>query len=159
MIERTFVMTKPDAYQRGLIGEVISRLEKAGLRLIAAKFKRLTREEAQELYKVHKGKTFYEKLVNFVTSSPVMLMVWEGPEVVKIVRKLIGATSPDGSTPGSIRGDFSVFVTYNVVHASDSQESARREMSIFFTDEEIYSVKRDIEKWVTPEFSGNDEEE
>ncbi len=146
-LERTFVMTKPDAFQRGLIGKVISKLEDLSLRLVAAKFKLLTKEEAKELYKVHEGKEFYNRLIDFVTSSPVMLMVWEGPHAIEMVRKAIGATSPDKSLMGTIRGDHSVFVTYNIVHASDSPESFEREHRIFFKEDELFSVKRVIEDW------------
>lgn len=146
MLERTFVYLKPDAVRRGLVGEIIKRFEGRGLKLVALKMKRMTREEAEELYKEHRGKSFFQKLVDFVTSSPVILMVLEGPSAVKVVRHTVGATDPLEAAPGSIRGDFGVNVTKNLIHASDSVESAQREMSIFFRDTEIEDYPLPIER-------------
>ncbi|HEW90956.1 MAG TPA: nucleoside-diphosphate kinase [Thermotogaceae bacterium] len=136
-IERTFVYIKPDGVKRRLIGEVISRFEKKGLNLIGLKMIRMSRKTAEELYKEHIGKDFYEPLVKFITSGPVVLMVLEGPRAVEAVRQIVGDTDAVKAIPGSIRGDFALSVRENVVHASDSLESAEREMRIFFEDDEI----------------------
>lgn len=145
-MERTFVYLKPDAVRRGLVGEIIGRFEKKGLKIVALKLRKMKREEAEELYKEHKGKVFFERLIDFVTSSPVVLMVLEGPNAVHIVRHTVGATDPLEAAPGSIRGDFAVNVTKNLVHASDSVESAKREMFIFFNESELESYNLPIEK-------------
>jgi len=136
-IERTFVYIKPDGVKRRLIGEVISRFEKKGLNLIGLKMIRMSRKTAEELYKEHIGKDFYEPLVKFITSGPVVLIVLEGPRAVEAVRQIVGDTDAVKAIPGSIRGDFALSVRENVVHASDSLESAEREMRIFFEDDEI----------------------
>ncbi|MDI3473168.1 MAG: nucleoside-diphosphate kinase [Thermotogaceae bacterium] len=136
-IERTFVYIKPDGVRRKLIGEVISRFEKKGLNLVALKMIKLTREKAEELYKEHVGRDFYEPLIKFITSGPVVMMVLEGPRAVEAVRQVVGSTDAVKAFPGSIRGDFALSVRENVVHASDSVESAEREMKIFFNDDEI----------------------
>ncbi len=132
-MNRTLVICKPDAVERGLTGEIIARLERKGLRLVAAELRQLDRETAARHYAEHEGKGFYEDLLAFITRSAVMLMVVEGPEDTwQIVRLLLGATNPAVADPGTIRGDLAVETTENLVHGSDSAESARREISIFF---------------------------
>jgi len=132
-VNRTLVICKPDAVERGLTGEIIARLERKGLRLVAAELRQLDRETAARHYAEHDGKAFYDDLLAFITRSPVMLMVVEGPEDTwQIVRLLMGATNPAVADPGTIRGDLAVETTENLVHGSDSAESARREISIFF---------------------------
>jgi len=135
-VERTFVMVKPDGVARGLVGEVISRFEKKGLRIIALKMLRMSREQAEELYSVHRGKPFYNSLVDFVTSGPVVVMVLEGESAIDVVRIMIGPTDGRKAPPGTIRGDFALSIQENIVHASDSPESYRREHVIFFPDVE-----------------------
>ena len=137
MSERTFVILKPSCVNRGLMGEVIARFERKGLRLVQAKMKQITEEEARRLYSVHEGKPFFNDLIRVITSSRVMLMVWEGREAISVVRKLIGATDPVKAEPGTIRGDYGLDITDNLIHASDSKESYEREHSIFFTEKEL----------------------
>ncbi len=141
-VERTFVFVKPDGVLRGLIGEIIKRLEQAGLKVIALKMLKLTREQAEKLYDIHKGKHFFEPLVNYVTSGPIVAMILEGPDAVKKVRKLIGKTNPVEADAGTIRGDFALTISRNVIHAADSKERAEYEMKIIFKDDEIVSYKR-----------------
>ncbi len=148
MKERTFLMIKPDGVQRGLVGEIIKRIEKKGLKIVAMKMIQMSRDMAEELYKVHRGKSFYEGLVEYVTSSPVVVMVVEGEFAVEIIRRMVGATNGRDAEPGTIRGDFATNVRKNVVHAADSAENAEREMKIFFSDEEILSYQRIDEEWV-----------
>ncbi|MFB5085118.1 nucleoside-diphosphate kinase, partial [Symbiobacterium thermophilum] len=131
-MERSFVMVKPDGVQRGLIGEVISRLERRGLKLVAAKLMRVSRELAEEHYAQLKDKPFFPSLIEFITSGPVMAMVWEGPNAISIIRKTMGATNPANAEPGTIRADFACDVSYNVVHGSDGPESAEREIRLWF---------------------------
>ncbi|MCE4617307.1 MAG: nucleoside-diphosphate kinase [Desulfurococcales archaeon] len=136
-IEKTFVMIKPDGVSRGLIGEVISRFERKGLKLKALKMVRLTREKAEELYSVHKDKPFFNDLVEFVTSGPVVAMILEGDSAIDVVRLMIGATDGRKAAPGTIRGDFALSIQNNIVHASDSKESFEREHKVFFTENDI----------------------
>lgn len=150
-MERSLVLIKPDGVQRGLIGEVIARLEQRGLRLIAARFLWPSRELAEKHYEVHKGKSFYEGLINYFTSGPVMATVWEGPNGIAIIRKIMGATCPLEAEAGSIRCDFALEKKRNVVHASDSVESAQREIALWFTPEDLVAWRRDIERWVFEE--------
>jgi nucleoside-diphosphate kinase len=147
MTERTFVMLKPDAVQRGLVGEIISRLERKGLKLVAMKMLQLDRALAERQYEVHRGKHFFEELVGFVTSSPVVAMVVEGEEAIKVVRKMMGATNPFEAEPGTIRGDFGCDLTKNLIHGSDSAETARREIALFFRDEEILDYELSSAAW------------
>jgi len=146
-----FVMIKPDAVQRGLVGEIVQRFEKTGMKLVAMKFLIPTMEQAKEHYAVHVGKPFYEGLLTYITSGPVVAMVWEGINPVKHVRNIVGATNPLEATPGTIRRDFGMTIGRNLVHAADSLENAKIEMSIYFTDEEIYSYKKIDEEWVYEE--------
>lgn len=147
-IERSLVIVKPDAVQRGLIGEIISRYEKRGLKVVAMKFEQVSEETAGKHYGEHKGKPFYEGLVNYITSSPSVLMVIEGPDAVSIVRTTNGATKPAEAAPGTIRADFGVTIGRNLVHASDSVESAAREVEIFFGDGGIVEYTRAIDAWI-----------
>lgn len=130
--ERTFVMIKPDGVRRGLIGEIINRFERRGLKIVALKMIKMDRKTAELLYEEHKGKSFFEDLINYVTSGPVVCMVIEGEDAVQVVRRMIGNTDPKEAPPGTIRGDFALSKSENVIHASDSLEKAKREMSIFF---------------------------
>jgi len=132
--ERTFSFLKPESLKQRLVGEVVSRLERKGLVLRELRLHQISRREAEELYRVHRGKPFFRELVEHVTSGPVALMVIEGPNVVDTVRKLVGATNPLVAEPGTIRGDLSTSITANIIHASDSAENAKREASIFFKD-------------------------
>ncbi|MCC6031191.1 MAG: nucleoside-diphosphate kinase [Desulfurococcales archaeon] len=136
-LQRTFVMIKPDAYERRLIGEIISRIERKGLRIIAMKMIRMSREQAEKLYAVHKEKPFFKDLVEFVTRGPVVVMAVEGESAVEVMRIMIGPTDGRKAPPGTIRGDFSLSIQENVIHASDSPETAEYELSIFF-DEKDY---------------------
>lgn len=147
-MERTFVMIKPDAVQRGLIGEIISRLERKGLKIVAMKMLNVSRELAERHYAEHREKPFFESLVSYITSAPVVAMVVEGKNAVKVVRTLVGATNPQEALPGTIRGDFGMDIGRNVIHASDSLESAEREISLFFKPEEIVEYKRIDEDWL-----------
>lgn len=147
-MEQTFVLVKPDGVQRGLIGEVIARLERRGLKLVGAKFLQVSRELAEEHYAVHKGKPFYEGLINYITSAPVMAMVWEGPNAVAVVRQTMGATRPYEAAPGTIRHDFGLTVSRNLTHASDSVENAVTEITLWFKPEELVSWGRDTDRWI-----------
>lgn len=147
-MEQTLVLVKPDGVQRGLVGEVIARLERRGLRLAAAKFMDVSQELAETHYAVHKGKPFYEPLIRYITSAPVMAMVWEGPNAVVAVRQTMGATRPTEAAPGSLRHDFALEVGRNLTHASDTPENAVKEVELWFTPDEIVSWDRDIDRWV-----------
>jgi nucleoside-diphosphate kinase len=141
-MDRSFVMVKPDGVQRGLVGEIVSRLEAKGLKLVAARFEKLTDARVSEQYKEHLAKPFFPGLKQYIMGGPCFLMVWEGRNVVSIVRKLIGATNPQEATPGTIRGDFGIDIGRNVIHASDSQESADREIAIYFKPAELFTYTR-----------------
>jgi nucleoside-diphosphate kinase len=147
-MEKTFVFVKPDGVQRGLIGEIIARLEKRGLRLVGAKFIQVSQELAEEHYAIHKGKPFYDGLIKYVTAAPVMAMVWEGPNAIAAVRQTMGATRPTEASPGSVRHDFGLEVGRNITHASDSLENAETEIALWFKPEEILSWSRAIDEWV-----------
>jgi len=147
-VERTLVLVKPDGVQRGLIGEVISRLERRGLRLAAAKFLSVSQELAETHYAVHQGKPFYPGLIEYITSAPVMAMVWEGPNAVAAVRQTMGATRPTEAAPGSLRHDFALEVGRNLTHASDSPENGEKEVALWFRPEEIVSWERAVDRWV-----------
>lgn len=135
--ERTLVLIKPDGVRRGLIGEIISRFERKGLKIKALKMLRLTREKAEEFYSVHRGKPFFESLIEFMTSGPIIAMILEGDMAISVVRRMIGPTDGREAPPGTIRGDYSLSKSQNVVHASDSPESAVREIRVIFKDDEI----------------------
>ncbi len=146
--EQTFVMIKPDGIQRRLTGEIISRFEKKGLKISAMKMLVISREMAEQHYSEHKGKAFYESLIDFIISGPVIAFILEGPGAISIVRKLVGATDPANAEPGSIRGDHVIFTTYNIIHASDSANSSKSEISLFFKKEEIHNYYLEIEKYL-----------
>jgi nucleoside-diphosphate kinase len=135
MADRTFVICKPDAVERGLSGEIVARLERKGLRLVAAELRTIDEGTAKKHYAEHDGKPFFGDLVAFITRGPALLLVVEGPEeTFKVVRTLMGATNPRDAAPGTIRGDLGILLTENLVHGSDSPESAEREIGIFFPD-------------------------
>jgi nucleoside-diphosphate kinase len=140
--EQTLVLIKPDGVQRGLIGEIIARYEHKGLKIIGMKLQQLPRDTAEELYATHQGKSFYDILIEFITSAPIVALSIEGRGAIELVRTLNGETDPKKSQPGSIRGDFSINITHNIVHASDSPKSAQRELEIVFTPEEHYKYHR-----------------
>jgi nucleoside-diphosphate kinase len=142
MIERTFAMIKPDAVERGLIGQVIARLEAKGLKVVAMRMLRVDRKMAERLYEVHRGKPFYDGLMEYSMSGPVVAMILEGDGAVKRLRQAIGATDPAKAEPGTIRHEFGLSVLKNVIHAADSPENAEREMRIFFEKSEILSHER-----------------
>jgi len=148
-MERTLVLVKPDAVQRGLVGNIISRLEGAGLKLVALRMLQMDREMAERHYSVHQGKPFFERLVRFITSGPLVAGVFEGPQAVGVVRKLMGETETSRAAPGTIRGDLAVKSERNVVHGSDSVENAGQEISLFFLPEEVLSYERHGERWIT----------
>jgi nucleoside-diphosphate kinase len=139
-VQRTFVMIKPDGVRRGLIGDIISRFERRGMKIVAMKMVKMDRALAERLYEEHKGKSFFEELISYVTSGPVVAMVIEADEAVSVVRKMIGATDPKEALPGTIRGDYALSKAENVIHASDSPEKASREISIFFKENEIITA-------------------
>jgi len=147
-LERTLVLLKPDAVQRGLIGTIIQRLELRGLRLIGAKFVAVSNDLAERHYAIHKGKPFYEGLIKYITSSPVMALVWEGPQAITAVRQTMGATRPLEAAPGSVRHDFGLEVGRNLTHASDSPETATAEVALWFEPEELLTWARNIDPWV-----------
>ena len=145
LTERTLVFLKPEAILRGLMGEIITRIEKRGITIAAMKLLQPTRKQAEKIYEVHKGKNFYEPLVEHVTSGPILAMVVEGPNAVSILRNMIGKTSPLEAQPGTIRGDFALNVQKNIVHASDSLENARKEIEILFNPDEILHYRKPTE--------------
>lgn len=140
-------MVKPDGVQRNLIGEIVSRFEKKGFQLVGGKLMVISRETAEQHYGEHKERPFFGELVDFITSGPVFAMVWEGENVIATARQMMGATNPKDSAPGTIRGDFAVTVGKNIIHGSDSPESAEREISIFFKEEELVSYTKLINEW------------
>ncbi|MBI1922996.1 nucleoside-diphosphate kinase [Candidatus Poribacteria bacterium] len=140
--EKTLVLIKPDGVQRGLIGEIIARFERKGLKLIGLKLLKLPHEKGGELYAPHQGKFFYDHLIQFMTSTPIVAIALQGGNAISLVRLLIGATRPAESEPGSIRGDFSIDITHNVVHASDSPENAQRELGTLFNPSELVEYQR-----------------
>ena len=147
-MEKTLVLVKPDGVQRGLIGEIIKRLENRGLRLIAGKFVHVSRELAEEHYGIHKDKPFYESLLVYITSAPVMAMAWDGPNAVAAVRQTMGATRPTEAAPGSIRHDFGLEIGRNLTHASDTPENGDKEVALWFSDKEITEWDQVIAPWV-----------
>lgn len=147
-MERTLVLVKPDGVQRGLVGEVISRLERRGLRMVAAKFMAVSKELAETHYAIHKGKPFYEGLISYITSAPVMAMAWEGPQAVAAVRQTMGATKPVEAAPGTLRHDFALEVGRNLTHASDSVENGAKEIELWFRNSELVDWKREVDRWV-----------
>ena len=147
-MENTLVLVKPDGVQRGLIGEVIQRLERRGLKLVAARFLSVSTELAEKHYAVHQGKNFYDGLIRYITSTPVMAMVWEGPNAVVAVRQTMGSTRPTEAAPGSLRHDFALDVGRNLTHASDTPENGEKEVALWFTPQELVTWSRAIESWI-----------
>ncbi len=147
-MERTLVLVKPDGVQRGLVGEVIARLERRGLRLVAAKFMNVSKSLAETHYAIHKGKPFYDGLISYITSAPVMAMAWEGPNAVAAVRQTMGATRPTEAAPGTLRHDFALEVGRNLTHASDEPANGEKEVSLWFKKEELVDWKREVDKWI-----------
>lgn len=141
-------MVKPDGVQRGLVGEVISRIEKVGFKIVAMKFIQVSMKQAEEHYAIHKGKPFYEGLLEYITGGPVVAMIVEGKDAVKITRKIVGATNPVEAEPGSIRGDYALEIGRNIIHAGDSAENAIVEYKIYFSDEEIIKYNKIDEPWL-----------
>lgn len=148
MNTRCFTMLKPGVLNRRLVGEVISRLEKKGLKLVGLKLMQISPELAANHYAEHKEKPFFGELTGYITSAPVVAMVWQGDDCVTIVRKLVGATKVTESQPGTIRGDFGMHTNMNIIHASDSDESAEREIGLFFKPEEIIDWDDPMAKWI-----------
>ncbi len=147
--ERTLVLVKPDGVQRGLSGAIISRLEARGLRIVGMKMLQVSRDMAMQHYGAHEGKPFFAGLVSFITSGPVVAMALEGPSAIEMVRATMGVTNPLQASPGTIRGDFGVDIGRNLVHGSDSPESAAQELALFFAEGEILSYRRDVDGWIT----------
>ena len=147
--EKTLILVKPDGVQRGLIGIIISRLEARGLRIAAMKMLQVSREMALKHYGVHEGKPFFDGLVSFITSGPVVAMVLEGRSAVEMARNTMGVTDPLRAQPGTIRGDLGVDIGRNLVHGSDSPETAAQEIALFFSEDEILSYSRDVDRWIT----------
>jgi nucleoside-diphosphate kinase len=144
--EQTFSFLKPESVMRGLIGEIISRFERKGLLLVAGKLIQMSAEQAKRLYEIHGEKPFFPELVSHVTSGPVFVMLWEGPNAVAVVRNLVGATNPSTAAPGTVRGDYALSITPNAIHAADSLENAKREMAIFFQPNEIAKYSKPTER-------------
>jgi nucleoside-diphosphate kinase len=147
--ERTFAMIKPDAVQRGFIGEIISRFEKKGIKIVAMKLVAVDRKLAEKHYGVHKGKAFFEPTVQYITSSPVVAIVLEGSNVIEMVRGMTGATDPQKAAMGTIRGDFGQFIGRNIIHASDGKDTAQFEINLWFSADEIAQYQRIDEAWLT----------
>ncbi len=147
-MQRSFIMIKPDAVQRGLAGEIIKRIENKGFRLLGLKMLQIDEVLAFKHYEEHRGKAFFEELLSFITSGPVIAMVWEGTEAINSMRLLMGSTNPAAAAPGTIRGDLAVSLDKNIIHGSDSPEAARREIALFFKEEEILDYNRSLDKWI-----------
>ena len=147
-MERSLVLVKPDGVQRALVGEVISRLERRGLRLVAAKFIQVSKELAETHYGIHKGKPFYDGLIEYIISAPVLAMVWEGPNAIAAIRQTMGARRPTEAAPGSLRHDFALEVGRNLTHASDTPENGANEVSLWFKQEELVDWNREVDRWV-----------
>ena len=147
-MEQTLVIIKPDGVQRGLVGEIIQRFEKRGFRILALKMLQMDRSLAEKHYEVHRGKHFYDQLVDYITSGPVVAFVVEGPEAISVVRKMVGKTRPHEAEPGTIRGDLALAGLRNLIHASDAPDTAKKEIALFFAEGEILSYERDIDRWI-----------
>ncbi len=150
-LEQSLIILKPDTIQRGLVGRIISRIEQRGLRIAGMKMMWIDRKLAEQHYGEHKGKSFYEPLLKFITSSPVVVMLVEGPEAISVMRMMMGTTNSKAAAPGTIRGDFGLSNRHNLVHGSDSSASAEREVALFFEPEEIYDYQRVTEPWADPD--------
>ena len=148
-MERTLVLLKPDAIQRHLVGPIITRIEGKGLKIVAMKLMNVTQELASKHYSEHIGKPFYEGLVEFITSGPIVALVLEGNEAVRIVRTLMGLTNPADAAPGTIRGDLAMTIGSNLIHGSDSVNSSTKEIDLFFTVEDILEYEKNVDEWIT----------
>lgn len=147
-MEKTFLMVKPDGVQRSITGEIVHRFEKKGYHLVGAKLMLIPQEVAEQHYAEHKERPFFGELISFITSGPVFAMVWQGDNVIKVAREMMGKTNPTEAAPGTIRGDFAVQMGMNIIHGSDSVESAEREIGLFFNQNELIEYTRDINKWI-----------
>lgn len=147
-MERTYLMVKPDGVQRGLVGEIISRFEKKGLKIVGLKMITISRETAEKHYGEHAGKPFFRPLVDYITSGPVVAMVLEGKDVIATAREMMGATNPLKAAPGTIRATYGMDMGRNIIHGSDSQASAEREIGIFFQPGELAEYGRDVDRWI-----------
>jgi nucleoside-diphosphate kinase len=147
-MQRTLVLVKPDGVQRGLIGLILARLERRGLKLVALKMMRISRELAARHYAEHESKPFYDGLIAFITSGPVVAMIWEGREAVAVVRSVMGSTDPLKAAPGTIRGDLALDLGMNLIHGSDSAARAETEMALFFSAAELHDYERTADRWI-----------
>jgi nucleoside-diphosphate kinase len=141
-------MVKPDGVQRGLVGDIVARFERKGLQLVGAKLMQVSQEQAKRHYAEHEGKDFYDRLLAFITSGPVFAMVWQGDDAVAAARQLIGKTNGLEASPGTIRGDYAIHTNFNLIHGSDSRESAEREIGIFFEPSELVAYEKAVQKWI-----------
>jgi nucleoside-diphosphate kinase len=146
--QRTLIIVKPDGLQRQLAGAILSRLEQKGLRFVGLKLMQIDRPLAERHYAVHQGKPFYEGLVQFITSGPVVVAVLEGPDAIQATRTLMGATNPVTADPGSIRGTYALEIGQNLIHGSDSPETAQHEIGLYFKSEELVEYRRDVDRWI-----------
>ena len=149
--ERTLVIVKPDGVQRALVGEIVGRLERRGLRIVAMQLRRIDRALAERHYAEHEGKPFYPGLVAHITAGPVVLLVLEGPDAIAVTRSTVGATNPVAAAPGTIRADLGLSIGRNLIHASDGPESAAREAALFFDEAAIVPYEREIDRWILEE--------
>lgn len=150
-MEQTLIILKPDAVQRGLIGDILARFEQRGLRIVAMKLMQVDQATAERHYAVHKGKPFYAGLVNYIISAPVVVLVLEGPNAISVVRTMVGSTRPGEAAPGTIRGDYGLTVDRNLIHASDAPETAEYEIGIYFNKQDLLNYRRDMDRWIAPE--------
>ncbi|MGI5835902.1 MAG: nucleoside-diphosphate kinase [Chloroflexota bacterium] len=148
-MERTLIIAKPDAVQRGLAGEILKRFENRGLKMVGLKMVAVSQQLAEQHYAVHKGKPFFDGLIRYITSAPVVVAVFEGNDAIAAVRSTVGATNPVQATPGTIRGDLGMEIGRNLVHASDSPETAKNEIALWFNEGELISWSRDTDKWIS----------
>jgi nucleoside-diphosphate kinase len=148
-VQRTLIIAKPDAVQRGLVGTVLGRLEQRGLRIVALRLLQIDRDLAERHYGVHKGKPFFAGLVEYIISTPVVVAVFEGPNAVATARATIGATNPADAAMGTIRGDFALEISRNLVHGSDSVDNALQEISLYFQPEDLVTYRRDVDQWIS----------
>ena len=147
-MERTLVLIKPDGVQRQLVGPIITRLEQRGLKIVALKMVQVSQELARKHYAIHEGKPFFEPLIEYITSAPVVAMVIEGPNAIEVTRNTMGATNPVNATPGTIRADYALEIGRNLVHGSDGPETAAAEVALWFDESEILSYEREVDRWI-----------
>ena len=147
-LQQTLVLLKPDAVQRGLVGEITGRLERRGLKLVGAKLVQVDAALAENHYAVHQGKPFYDGLIAYIISSPVVAMVWEGPGAIDVVRQTMGATNPEEAAPGTVRHDLGLEIGRNLTHASDASDTAQEEIQLWFSKEELVSWSRETDRWI-----------